>query len=113
MVLSDYATLQNDESLTLNVTDGHMEKEKQNEFDQDNSNDVRMHDEEMAELDSDSSDVESDSEAGASATVVLEDAELGNVLIGIREHRLRYKVQYEYLASPHLYFIHLKVLLLP
>lgn len=102
MVLSDYATLQNEESLTLNVTDSHMEKEKQNEFDQDNSNDVLMHDEEMAELDSDSSDVESDSEAGASATVVSEDAELSNVLIGIRGHRLRYKVQYEHLASPHL-----------
>lgn len=91
VVLSDFATLQNEESLIPNVTDSHVATEKQSEFDQDNSNDVLMHDEEMAELDSDSSDVESDSEAGASATVVLEDAELGNVLIGIRELRLRYK----------------------
>lgn len=91
VVLSDYATLRNGDSLPLDVSDGHME-EQQNEFDHEPSTDVRMHEDEMAELDSDSSDVESDSEAS-----VLEDVDLGNVLMGIREHRLRYKV-------PHLLF---------
>ncbi|KAH6819801.1 hypothetical protein C2S53_007308 [Perilla frutescens var. hirtella] len=90
VVLSDYATLQNEDTLTLNVADNQME-EQQNELDLETSNDVHMHDDEMAEHDSDSSDVESDSEAGASATVVLDDADLDNVLIGIRGLRLRYK----------------------
>lgn len=92
MVLSDYATLRNEDSSPLTVTDDHMEEEQQNGFDQETTNDDHMHDDEMAELDSDSSDVESDSEVGASATAALEDVDLGNVLIGIRGLRLRYKV---------------------
>ncbi|XP_057788900.1 arginyl-tRNA--protein transferase 1 isoform X2 [Salvia miltiorrhiza] len=90
VVLSDYATLRNEDLSPLNLTDGHME-EQPNEFDQETTNDVCMHDDEMAELDSDSSDVESDSDVGASATAVPEDADLGNILIGIRGHRPRYK----------------------
>ncbi|XP_042026019.1 arginyl-tRNA--protein transferase 2-like [Salvia splendens] len=90
MVLSDHATLQNEDSSLLKVSDGHME-EQQNELDQETTDDVGMHDDEMTELDSDSSDVESDSEVGASTTVVLDDADLDNVLIGIRGLRLRYK----------------------
>lgn len=90
VVLSDYATLPNEDTLTLNVADSQME-EQQNEFDQESSNDVHMHDDEMSEHDSDSSDIESDSEASVSATVVLEDADIDNVLIGIRGLRLRYK----------------------
>ncbi|KAL1535418.1 arginyltransferase [Salvia divinorum] len=89
VVLSDHATLHSEDSSPLKVTDGSIE-EQQNEFDQETTDDVRMHDDEMTELDSDSSDVESDSEVGASATVVLE-SDLDNVLIGIKGLRLRYK----------------------
>ncbi|XP_042029367.1 arginyl-tRNA--protein transferase 2-like [Salvia splendens] len=90
VVLSDHATLQNEDSSPLKVSDEHME-EQQNELDQETTDDVGMHDDEMTELDSDSSDVESDSEVGASATVVLDDADFDNVLIGKRRLRLRYK----------------------
>ncbi|XP_047954755.1 LOW QUALITY PROTEIN: arginyl-tRNA--protein transferase 1-like [Salvia hispanica] len=89
VVLSDHASLQNEDSSPPKVSDGHIE-EQQNELDQETMDDG-MHDDEMTELDSDSSDVESDSEVGASATVVLDDADLDNVLIGIRGLRLRYK----------------------
>ncbi|KAI3470870.1 hypothetical protein Pfo_027533 [Paulownia fortunei] len=83
VVLSDYATLQNGESLPLNVLVSHTEQQ-QNEFAQEASNDVIINEDEMA-LDPDFSDDESESE------VALEDADLSNVLIGVRGARLRYK----------------------
>lgn len=74
-------------------------EEQQDEFDHDTSTDVRMHEDEMTEHDSDSSDFESDSEAA-----VLEDVDLGNVLMGIRGHRLRYKVPHLPFANYHFSF---------
>ncbi|KAL8462967.1 hypothetical protein ACS0TY_033026 [Phlomoides rotata] len=88
VVLSDCSTLQNGEPSTL--VDSHME-EQQNEFAQEASNDVLMNNDEMVDLDSDSSDVESDSEASGATNVDLEDADVDNVLIGVRGTRLRYK----------------------
>lgn len=90
VVLSDCSTLQNGESSTLNFVDCHME-EQQNESAQEGSNDVRMNNDEMVD-DSDSSDVESDSEASGATNVDLEDVDVNNVLIGVRGTRLRYKV---------------------
>lgn len=91
MVLSDCSTSQIGEFSTLNVVDSHME-EQNTEFAHEASNDVLVDNDEMVELDSDSSDVESDSEASGATNVDLEDADVNNVLIGVRGNRLRYKV---------------------
>ncbi|KAL0452741.1 UNVERIFIED_CONTAM: Arginyl-tRNA--protein transferase 1 [Sesamum latifolium] len=89
VVLSDYATLQNGGSLPQDVL-VNME-EQQNDFAQEASNDVSINDDEMVEVDSDLSDDESDSEAGAATSLVMEDVDLSNVLFGVRGARLRYK----------------------
>ena len=82
MVLSDHASLQNEDSSPPKVSDGHIE-EQQNELDQETMDDG-MHDDEMTELDSDSSDVESDSEVGASA---MDDT--GNILHMLTSQRAK------------------------
>ncbi|KAG8390103.1 hypothetical protein BUALT_Bualt01G0048800 [Buddleja alternifolia] len=87
VVLSDFATLQNGESLPL---DNHMEKQ-QNDSIQEPSNDVFVDEDDMAEIDSEDSDNETDSEASGATTVGSEDADLSNLLIGLKEARLRYK----------------------
>ncbi|GFQ02512.1 arginyl-tRNA--protein transferase 1 [Phtheirospermum japonicum] len=89
VVLSDYATLQNGEPLPLDVGVSQMD-EQQNEFVDEASNDVMVNEDEM-ELDSDCSDDESDSESSGEASVALEGVNPGNVLIGVRGARLRYK----------------------
>lgn len=91
VVLSDYAALPNGESSPLNDPAIHME-EQENEFVTESSNDIPVNEDEMAGLDSDSSDDESDSEANGPTTVSLADASLNNVFIGVRGTRLRYKV---------------------
>lgn len=90
VVLSDCSTSQNGGSSTLNVVDSHME-EQNTEFAHEVSNDVLVDNDEMVELDSDSSDVESDSEASGATNVDLEDADVNDVLIGVRGNHLRYK----------------------
>ncbi|KAK6145482.1 hypothetical protein DH2020_022302 [Rehmannia glutinosa] len=90
VVLSDCATLPNGESLPQDGLASHTE-ELQNEFAQETSNDVIVNEDEMAELDSDCSDDESDSEASGASTMASEDANLSTVLIGVRGARLRYK----------------------
>ncbi|KAL0402898.1 UNVERIFIED_CONTAM: Arginyl-tRNA--protein transferase 1 [Sesamum radiatum] len=89
VVLSDYATLQNGGLLPQDVL-VNME-EQQNDFAQEASNDVSINEDEMVEVDSDLSDDESDSEAGAATSLALEDVDLSNVLFGVRGARLRYK----------------------
>ncbi|PIN09689.1 Arginyl-tRNA-protein transferase [Handroanthus impetiginosus] len=89
VVLSDFAALQNGDSFPLNVLDNDMEEE-QNSI-QEEPNDVSTNDDEMAELDSEDSDDESDSDASVAATTEMEDVDLSNVLIGLKEARLRYK----------------------
>ncbi|KAL6526842.1 hypothetical protein OROGR_015932 [Orobanche gracilis] len=87
VVLSDHDTLQNEVSLPLySQTD-----EQQDEFGQEASNDVAVNKDEM-ELDSDCSDDESDSQAsGGPTTVALDDVSVGNVLVGVRGARFRFR----------------------
>lgn len=57
------------------------------------SNDVPIEDdEEMIEIDSESSDDELDSETSGLGSAAVDDGDLTNILIGLRGSRLRYKV---------------------
>ncbi|XP_075500053.1 LOW QUALITY PROTEIN: arginyl-tRNA--protein transferase 1-like [Primulina tabacum] len=86
--LSDFSALQNEDSLLPNVFD--TLEEQQNDFVQDTSGDA-VNEDEMAEMDSEDSDDEADSEAIGATSVESENADLGDLLIGLRGARLRYE----------------------
>lgn len=70
-------------------------EEQQEELFHEGKNDIFVNgDEEMAELDSEDSDDESDPEAGSASSSEIGDSDVGNVLIGLRSARLRYKVYF-------------------
>ncbi|XP_073293113.1 arginyl-tRNA--protein transferase 1-like isoform X2 [Primulina huaijiensis] len=85
---SDFSALQNEDSLLPNVFD--ILEEQQNDFVQDTSSDA-VNDDEMAEMDSEDSDDEADSEVIGATSVESENADLSDLLIGLRGSRLRYE----------------------
>lgn len=89
--LSDFSALQNEDSLLPNVFDNILE-EQQNDFVQDTSSDAFVNEDEVAEMDSEDSDDEADSEAIGATSVESENADLSDLLIGLRGARLRYEV---------------------
>lgn len=89
--LSDFSALQNEDSLLPNVFDNILE-EPQNDFVQDTSSDTFVNEDEMAEMDSEDSDSEADSEAiGATSVESEKNVDLSDLLIGLRGARLRYE----------------------
>ncbi|XP_073121150.1 arginyl-tRNA--protein transferase 1-like isoform X1 [Henckelia pumila] len=89
--LSDFTGLQNEDLLLPNVFDNVLE-EQQNDIVQDTSSDAFLNEDEMAEGDSEEdSDDEANSEAIGATSVESEDADLSDLLIGLRGVRLRYE----------------------
>lgn len=89
VVLSDFATLQNEESSTPSLFENHMEVQPCEE----ESNDVPIdEDEEMSELDFEDSDDESSPETTGLTSIDIEDGGVSNIMIGLKGSRLRYKV---------------------
>ncbi|XP_073042449.1 arginyl-tRNA--protein transferase 1-like isoform X2 [Primulina eburnea] len=86
--LSDFSALQNEDSLLPNVFD--ILEEQQNDFVQDTSSDA-VNEDEMAEMDSEDSNDKADSEAIGATSVESENADLSDLLIGLRGARLRYE----------------------
>lgn len=92
MILSDLHNLQTVESSTPKLSASQLEPQHDYSF-QEESNDVPYdEDEEMSEVDSEDSDDESDPETSVLSLPEFEDASVGNVIIGLKESRLRYKV---------------------
>lgn len=91
VVLSDHATLQNGETLSLPVLEDHMEEQNEDIFHEGKNDIFDTEDTEMVELDSEHSDDESDPEVG-SPSEVTSDGDVGNVLIKLSSAHLRYKV---------------------
>ncbi|OMO76048.1 hypothetical protein COLO4_25696 [Corchorus olitorius] len=91
VVLSDFASLQDGESSQSCIPENVMELQHDN-IGVDDSNDVRMDDnEEMIDIESDSSDDELDPETSSMESSAIDVGDLTNVLIGLRGSRLRYK----------------------
>ncbi|KAL8102821.1 hypothetical protein AgCh_027371 [Apium graveolens] len=92
VILSDLHNLQTVESSTPKLSASQLEPPHDYTF-QEESNDVPFdEDEEMSEVDSEDSDDESDPETSVLALPEFEDASVGNVKIGLKGSRLRYKV---------------------
>ncbi|XP_073017178.1 arginyl-tRNA--protein transferase 1-like isoform X1 [Primulina eburnea] len=88
--LSDCSALQNEDSSLPDVFDN-ITEEEQKDFVQDASSDGFANEDEMAELDSEDSDDEADSEAIGATSVESENADLSDLVIGLRGARLRYE----------------------
>lgn len=92
MILSDLHNLQAHESSTPKLTASQLEPQHDYSF-QEESNDVPFdEDEEMSEVDSEDSNDESAPETSVLTLPEFEDASVGNVIIGLRGSRLKYKV---------------------
>uniref|UniRef100_A0A5B7ALQ1 Arginyl-tRNA--protein transferase n=1 Tax=Davidia involucrata TaxID=16924 RepID=A0A5B7ALQ1_DAVIN len=90
VVLSDFATLQNVDSLAPNVLEDHMELQLDGPG-QEDSNDVPIDEDEEMEFDSEDSDDESGPKTSGLTSVEIEDGAVSNILIGLKGSRLRYK----------------------
>lgn len=92
MILSDLHNLQTVESSTSKLSASKLELQHDYSF-QEESNDVPFNeDEEMSEVDSEDSDDEFDPETSVLTLPEFEDASVGDVKIGLKGSRLRYKV---------------------
>lgn len=92
-VLSDHAMFQGGDSIPPNVSEHIMETQQHNEMDQDDCNDVFMHEDEGADKpEYESSDDESDGESSRSASAQIESGDINDVVIGLKGTCLRYKV---------------------
>ncbi|KAK3001066.1 hypothetical protein RJ639_020787 [Escallonia herrerae] len=93
VVLSDFDSLQNEESAAANSFEDHMELQHDDSFqEQDELNDISVdEDEEMSELDSEDSDDGSDPETSSPTAAAIDDGGVSNIAIGLKEARLRYK----------------------
>ncbi|KAF2319075.1 hypothetical protein GH714_013100 [Hevea brasiliensis] len=88
IVLSDHALLQNGESLLPHASENAIEMQHDDNCDED-TNDVLIDDsEEMIEAESESSDDESGPETSGQT---LENNDVGDILIGLKGSRVRYK----------------------
>ncbi|KAK4489264.1 hypothetical protein RD792_005061 [Penstemon davidsonii] len=104
VVLSDLTALQNGDSLQLKAIDNIME-EQQNEDIKEAPNDVFVNNDEMDELEYEDSDDESDLEASDETITDTRHGDISNVLIGVKEARLRYKdIQHAFDSSQRKYF---------
>ncbi|KAK8675118.1 hypothetical protein V6N13_033188 [Hibiscus sabdariffa] len=90
VILSDFASLQDVESSKSCVPESVMELQ-QNDIGLEDTNDAPMDDEEMIEIESESSDDELEPETSGLASAAIGDGDLSNVLVGLRGSRLRYK----------------------
>lgn len=91
VILSDLHNLQTVESSTPKLSASQLEPQNDYSF-QEESNDVPFdEDEEMSEVDSEDSDDESDPDTSVLTLPEFEDASVGNVIIGLKGSRLRYK----------------------
>lgn len=90
MVLSDIAT-ENGEHLPPSILENYEEQNDEKQFH--GSNDIFVgEDDEMDEPDFEDSDDELDPESSDVQLPKVENGDVGNVLIGLKEVRLRYKV---------------------
>ncbi|KAF2319055.1 hypothetical protein GH714_012997 [Hevea brasiliensis] len=93
IVLSDHALLQNGESLLPHASENVIEMQHDDNCDED-TNDILIDDsEEMIEAESESSDDESGPETSGQT---LENNDVGDILIGLKGSRVRYKVTFTY-----------------
>ncbi|XWS65861.1 hypothetical protein CRYUN_Cryun05aG0150200 [Craigia yunnanensis] len=91
VILSDFASLQDGESSQSCIPECVMELQH-DDIGLEDSNDVLMDDdEEIIEIESESSDDEVDPETSGLGSAAIDDGDLTNVLIGLRGSRLRYK----------------------
>ncbi|XWS56707.1 hypothetical protein CRYUN_Cryun09bG0108800 [Craigia yunnanensis] len=91
IILSDFASLQDEESSQSCIPESVMELQH-DDIGLEDSNDVLMDDdEEMIEIESESSDDELDPETSGLGSAAIDDGDLSNVLIGLKGSRLRYK----------------------
>lgn len=92
VVLSDCASLQDGESSAPNASEQAMELQN-DDISLEDSNDVHMHqNEEAADPEYESSDDESGGESSDLESVQMENADIGNLLIGLKGTCLKYKV---------------------
>ncbi|TYH51895.1 hypothetical protein ES332_D10G312500v1 [Gossypium tomentosum] len=90
-VLSDFASLQDGESSQSCIPESAMELQH-DENGLEDSNDVLMgEDEQMIEIESESSDEELEPETTVLGSAAIDDGDVTNVLVGLRGSRLRYK----------------------
>lgn len=127
VVLSDSSLQQNGESSPLTKVPNDMELEHNADFPEE-PDDVNMdEDGEMAEAYSDSSDEDLDSDSNGLASSDTEDRDVTNILIGIGDSRMRYKVYtiilllrcavlkfltYKFMLEKQKYFIPITILML-
>ncbi|XP_027162606.1 arginyl-tRNA--protein transferase 2 isoform X1 [Coffea eugenioides] len=91
VVLSDFASLTKGEPLPPTTLQNHMEDLHGDLFSE-CKDDVFIHEDvEMIELDSEDSDVDSEPETSSSPPAAAEDGDVGNILIGMKSLRLRFK----------------------
>lgn len=91
VILSDFASLQDGESTQSCIPESVMELQR-DDIGLEDSNDVPIDDdEEMIDIESESSDDELDPEPSGLGSTAIEDGNLTNVLVGLRGSRLRYK----------------------
>lgn len=91
VILSDFPNLQVEDSSTP-LIEIQMDLQHDNPCHEE-SNDVPFdEDEEMSEIDFEDSDDESGPETSVLASAEIEDASVGNIMIGLKGSRLRYKV---------------------
>ncbi|GMJ14461.1 arginine-tRNA protein transferase 1, DELAYED LEAF SENESCENCE 1 [Hibiscus trionum] len=90
VILSNFASLQDVESSKSCVLESVMELQH-NDIGLEDTNDVHMDDEEMVEIESESSDDELEPETSGLASAAINDGDLSDVLVGLRGSRLRYK----------------------
>lgn len=91
-VLSDFASLQDGESSQSCIPESAMELQH-DENGLEDSNDVLLgEDEQMIEIESESSDEELEPETSVLGSAAIDGGDVTNVLVGLRGSRLRYKV---------------------
>lgn len=91
-ILSDFAALPNGEYSEPKALEDNMEMQHDDPVQVD-MNDIPVgEDEEMTELDFEDSDDESGSVSGGLTSVLVEDGNVGDTLIGLKGSRLRYQV---------------------
>ncbi|XVE99739.1 hypothetical protein REPUB_Repub03eG0226900 [Reevesia pubescens] len=91
VILSDFSSLQDEESSQSCNPESDMELQRDNNGLED-SNDVCMDDnQEMNEIESESSDDELEPETSDLGSAAIDNGDLSNVLVGLRGSRLRYK----------------------
>ncbi|XP_039070562.1 arginyl-tRNA--protein transferase 1-like isoform X2 [Hibiscus syriacus] len=91
VILSNFASLQDVESSKPCVPPESDMELQHNVIGLEDTNDVPMDDEEMAEIESESSDDELETDTSGLASAEIDDGDLSNVLVGLRGSRLRYK----------------------